>query len=236
MKKDKKDKLELKVTKRATFGKALKKIRSQGLIPANIYGKNYTSEAIELSFLHFSKLYKTSGETQVIYLNLDGKEIPTLIHNVQKHPVTHAFLHVDFRKVDLKQKIEAQVPILFIGESEAVEQKKGDLLTILDELTISALPDKIPHSIEVDISSLKEVDDQIIVSNIKKSDDYDIIADQENIIAKIAEHKEEVIEPTPAAETIEGEAETTTEESLDEQNKDNQTAEPKEEPVDENKE
>ena len=70
----------------------------------------------------------------------------------------------------------------------------------------------------------------------KKSDDYDIITDQENIIAKIAEHKEEVIEPTPAAETIEGESETTTEESLDEQNKDNQTAEPKEEPVDENKE
>src|SRR3990167_2841146 len=191
-------KLTLTVTVRTTFGKKLKKLRREGSIPANIYGPDFKSQSVSLSFKDFSKVYKVAKETGVVYLKLDSKELPILIKNVQRHPVNDQILHTDFRKIDLKQKIQTDVPVNVIGQSEAVTQKGGVLLTQTVTLLVEALPTNIPKQIEVDITSLKEIGQEIKVSDLSKSNKYEFKDPSDKIIVSVVEHKEEEVLPQTA--------------------------------------
>lgn len=199
------DKIVLRVEKRELFGKKVKKLRAEGKIPANVYGKDMTSMAIQVEKKDFVKMLHAAGLTQVVYISVDKKEIPSMIQNVHVDPVSDAFLHADFKKVNLSQKIETHVPVMLVGESEAVAQNKGDLLTLITTLAVEALPTDIPQEIEVDITSLKEVDDEVKVSDLKTSGTFIIIEEPDKIIARIAEHKEESIEPEIEVPVVEGE-------------------------------
>ena len=194
------EKIIFKATSRSTLGKANRSLRKDGLVPANIYGPNFSSLAVSVNLFEFEKIYKKAGETTVIYLEIDGKSYPTLISDLQFHPVTDKILHVDFRKVNLKQKIEAQVPIEFTGEPELVKSKAGIMLKQMEELTVSALPNEIPSSIEVDTTKLTEFGSVIKVSDLPKSETYEITEDEDAIIASLSEHKEEEITPETTVE------------------------------------
>ncbi len=189
----------LRVSKRNIFGKKLKKLRKEGMIPANIYGPNFKSTAIVVGAKDFLKTYKITKKTGIIYLKYEKEEIPVLIKNIQRHPIEDIILHIDFRKIDLKQKIQTEVPIKIIGKSEAVVQKGGVLLTQSSKLLIEALPQDIPQSIEIDISSLKEIGQEIKVSDLPKSSKYEIKDGPEKVIISIIAHKEEKITPETTA-------------------------------------
>src|SRR3989344_1236684 len=196
--------LTLIVKKRDIFGKKLNAVRAQHLIPANIFGENFTSQAVTIAFKDFIKVFKKAGETQIVTLILDTQEIPVLIKNIQHHPVSDHILHIDLRKVDLAKKIETEVPVKCIGESPAVGQNKGVLLTLTESVMVEALPQSIPTAIEVDISRLKELNDEIKVKNLQTSSDYIFKDDPEKIIVRISVHKEESIETQVVApETVE---------------------------------
>ncbi len=192
------DKVSLKVELRTIFGKKLNKVRKQGLAPANIYGPDFKSKAISVVYKDLIKTYRVVGKTGVVYLSLDKENIPVLITSVQKHPLTRSFIHVDFRKIDLSKKIEASVPVVAVGVSEAVSQKGGVLLVQSDTLLIEALPESIPHEIEVDISTIKEIGQEIKVSDLKKSDKYEIKTPAEKVIVGVIAHKEESVVPETA--------------------------------------
>lgn len=192
--------VSLKVDKRDVFGKKLKKLRKSGIIPGNIFGSDFKSQAVSLDSKDFNRAFKTAGETGIVYLKLDKQEIPILISNVQAHPVKDSTLHVDFRKVDLTKTIEARVPIKVVGESVAVSQKGGVLLTQLHEVTVEALPQDIPHNIEVDISKIQEIGEEIKVADLPKSDKYKIMEEPTKVVVSVIEHKEESLEPETAKE------------------------------------
>jgi large subunit ribosomal protein L25 len=192
------DKVSLKAEIRIVFGKKLNKVRKQGLAPANIYGPDFKSKAISVVYKDLIKTYRVVGKTGVVYLSLDKENIPVLITSVQKHPLTRSFIHVDFRKIDLSKKIEANVPVVVVGVSEAVAQKGGVLLVQSDTLLIEALPESIPHEIEVDISGIKEIGQEIKVADLKKSDKYEIKAPAEKVVVAVIAHKEESIVPETA--------------------------------------
>ncbi len=166
-------------------------MRREGKIPANIFGTDYVSKTISVPLADFLKAFRIAKETGIVYIKNEAENIPTLIKSVQRHPVDHSILHVDFRKIDLKQKIETQVPVTTVGVSEAVSQKGAVLLTQTNELTIEALPQDIPQSIEIDISSLKEIGQEIKVSDLPKADTYTIIDEPEKVIVSATAHKEE---------------------------------------------
>lgn len=201
-------KLTLKADVRTALGKRTKQLRKKGLLPANIFGQDFESKAITVDMLEFQKMYKTAGETGVLYIEVDGQSIPTLVGDLQYHPSLGMILHADFRKVNLKKKIEANVPFAFIGESDAVVHKNGVIITNLDEITVEALPNDIPHEIEIDLTKLKEIGDQIAVSDLGTSDRYIIKSEPESVIVSVTEHKEESIEPETVSEApeITGEA------------------------------
>ncbi len=214
------DKVKLLVTKRTIFGKKLASLRRGGKVPGNIFGPLFKSQSIAMLTKDFTNAYKVAKETAVIYLDFEKTEIPVLITHVQRHPVHDQVLHVDFRKIDLKKKVEAHVPVVTAGVSEAVSQKGGVLLHGTETLKVEALPSDMPQQIVVDISSLKELRQEIKVINLPKSPKYEIKEAPERVVISVVEHKEQSVTPETAsaapeittavpvegAETTEGEA------------------------------
>lgn len=180
-------KLSLKVEERKVLGKKVKKLRREGLLPVNIYGKDIKSKALQVPLKDFEKILKEAGETQVIDVSFDSTVYPALIHNVQYEPVTDALLHADFYKVDLTEKIKAMVPVEATGEAKAVTDKKGLLLQTLSEVEVEALPTELPEKIEVDVTALSEVDQQVTVADLKVPAGVAITTDSTQVVFKVGE-------------------------------------------------
>jgi len=192
------DKVSLKAELRTIFGKKLNKVRKQGLVPGNIFGPDFKSKSISIVYKDLVKTYKMVGETGIVYISLDKENIPVLIKTIQKHPLSSSLLHIDFRKIDLSKKIETNVPVKAVGISEAVSQKAGVLLIQSETLLVEALPEDIPSHIEVDITVIKDIGQEIKVSDLKKSDKYEIKTPIEKVILGVVAHKEESIVPETA--------------------------------------
>ena len=209
------EKITLKAQKRKVVGRKVKTLRQKGLLPANLYGKKIASQALELTLSDFQKASEKAGTTGVIELQIGTQTIPTLIRNVQHHPVTDQPLHVDFYKVDLAQKVTAQVPIVLIGEAPAVEQKIGLLIHPITEIEVEALPKDLPDKIEVDVSNLKEIDNVICVKDLKiDTKKIKILTDLNQAVAQIQPpQKEEVEAPPPTEEAAVAEGEVPPEEA-----------------------
>lgn len=141
-------------------------VRNQGGLPANIYGLKMDSEAVIADLKAFEKLYEAEGDTGLIYLEIEGenKQVPVLIDEVNYHPVTGAIEHAVFRRVNLAEKINAEVPVELVGENEVPNSM---VLTVVDALEVSALPTDLPDKFEVDISALKDFGDTITIGDLK---------------------------------------------------------------------
>ncbi len=179
---------KLAVQKRKTLGRQVKKLRAQGILPANIYGKKIKSTAVQVDLKDLEKVYKEIGETGVVELKVKGekKVRPVLIHNLQLHPVTDLPLHADFHQISLKEKTRLEVPVELIGEAPAEKEELGILVTLLDSLEVEALPTEFPGKLEVDISNLKEIGDSVRVSDLKVDrKKVKILASENEIVAKI---------------------------------------------------
>jgi large subunit ribosomal protein L25 len=188
---------------RTVFGKKNKNLRKEGLLPANIYGTNFPSQAIAVNYIEFKRTFRIVGETGVVYIKTEKDEIPTLITSLQRDPLEGLVLHADFRKVDLSIKIEAEVPLMFVGVAPAANAG-GVILTQSDKVTVEALPQDIPNHIEIDLSGLKEIGAEIKVSDIPVDTAYTIKTDATKVIVSVTAHKEEsVIAETTAAATPE---------------------------------
>lgn len=179
--------LQAKVEPRKVLGKQVKKLRKEGILPANIYGKDIKSKAVQIPLKEFEKVLKEAGETQVVDITFDSTTYPVLIHNVQYEPRTNATLHADFYKVDLKEKIKATVPVEAVGEAKAVAEKLGLLLQTLSEVEVEALPTEIPEKIAVEVSGLSAIDQQITVADLKVPAGVAITADPSQVVFKIGE-------------------------------------------------
>jgi large subunit ribosomal protein L25 len=181
------EKHKLQAEKRKVLGRKVKKIRKEGVLPANIYGKGVKSLSIQLPVKNFLKVYEEAGETGIIELSVDEEKYPVLVHNLQLHPVTSQPLHVDFHHISLTEKVKATVPLVTIGEAPAVAQKLGLLLTPISEIEVEALPGDLPEKIELDISLLKEVGQELKVSDLKVNEKVIILADPNLVVVKIGE-------------------------------------------------
>ena len=197
---------KLTVTKRDIFGKKLKKLRREGILPANIYGKNIKSVAVQLPYKEFEKVYKEARETGLIDVQVNGEVKPSLIHNVQRDYLKNTMLHADFYQVDLKEKVKTMVPILITGIAQAVSDKIGLLLQPLSQVEIEALPTDLPEKIEVNVEHLATIDDQITVADIKAPSDVTILTDKDQVVAKIGELISKQAKEQAAAEAAASEA------------------------------
>lgn len=204
------DRIKLTVSERKLVGKKVRRLRKEGIIPANVFGKDIKSESIQVEAKEFQKILKEAGETALVDVKVGDKVFTTLIHNVQREPRVDSVLHVDFHKVNLKEKITAHVPVVLEGESPVVKSGEGLVLQILNEVEIECLPTDIPSQIEVDATKLTEIGQNVHIKDLKvEKDKIEVKNDPEEVIASVqtAEMKEEEPEPEVSPADVEATAE-----------------------------
>lgn len=173
-------------------------LRKSGRVPAVFYGAGKKATSVSLSNTDFKKIWREAGESSAIVISTPAGNIDALIHEVQVDPVTDEPIHVDFLAIDMKKKIRVHVPLEFDGVSNAVKNGIGNLVKVLHEIEIEALPSNLPQKLTVDISSLETIENQIFVSDIKLPTGIEAITNSGDIVASIVaqvEEKEEVVVP-----------------------------------------
>lgn len=165
-----------------------------------IYGHNVDPVTVVVDGREFVKAFQKVGRNQLVDLQLDSEPVrKALIREVQRSPRDGDLLHVDFYQVNLTEKIESEVPIEIEGEIEIVSKGEADLQRGLHVLKVECLPTDLPPVIMVDVSGLKEVDDEIRVKDLKIPPGCEILDEPDDLIVKVAAHREEVEEVAPEA-------------------------------------
>jgi len=195
---------ELKAELRKIKGRKIKNLRLEGILPANISGKKIKSEAIQVVLKDFKKVFAEAGETGLVELKIGSETRPVLIHNIQRNPVSDEYVHADFLQVDLKEKVEAEVPVELTGEAPAEKQGIGTVVQYLNEVRVEALPTDLPEKFVIDVSLLEAVDQAIYIKDLKvDKNKVDVKDDPEEIVVKVEPPQKEEVIVAPAP--VEGE-------------------------------
>jgi len=173
------------------------------MIPAVVYGPKQVNLSITVERKEFEKIFKEAGESSVITLKGLEKPLDVLIHDVAFNAVRSEVQHIDFYALEVGKELTTDVPLEFIGES-TVEKIGGMINKILHEVKVTCQPTDLPHNIEVDISTLTEIDDKILVSDLIIPKGVKIDTPVNEVVVIVAkEREEEPEEVAPEAESAE---------------------------------
>jgi large subunit ribosomal protein L25 len=166
--------------------------KNSDFIPAVVYGPGIENNNISINLKEFSQLFSEAGESTLISLeSKDGANYFALIHDIQKDPLSGEFIHVDFYQPNLEKKVEVSVPITFTGIAPAVKELGGTLVKNFLEVDVKALPQKLPHSIEVSVAGLNTFDDVVTIKDLIVPEGVEILKNPEEIIALVTEVEKE---------------------------------------------
>ena len=177
--------------KKRAAGLKLETLRKSGEIPAVFYGAGKDTTSISVPIIQFKKVWREAGESSAVKVEMPEGAIDVLIHEVQVDPVTDEPIHADFLAIDMKKKIKVKVPLAFEGISGAVKSGIGNLVKVLYEVEIEALPADLPHNLIVDISKLATLNDQIFISDLGLPKGVEVINNPTDVVASIVEQVEE---------------------------------------------
>jgi len=179
------DRIELSAEPRSVVGKKVRFLRRQGLVPANVYG-HAASAALQVHEREAELAIKRAGRTHLVSLNVTGGEPTTvLVKNWQRHPFRGTLLHVDFFRIAMTEKLQVDIPLRLVGEAPGVRLTGGTVFQPISTLQIECLPGDLPNNIDVDISSLVDLDSAIHVSDLAIADSVTVLTDPGEVIARI---------------------------------------------------
>ena len=173
--------LKLDAQPRTIIGRQVRQLRRQGLVPVTVYGKKQAAENLQVVERSLERVLQAAGFSQLVQVDVEGgKTHNILIREVQRHPVTHSFLHADFYAVDLTVKQRVQVPVHSVGKPESLVQGLM-VLQALDHVTVEALPRAIPGHIDVDITKLS-LEEPITVAHLPVIEGVDYMDEPEEAL------------------------------------------------------
>ena len=204
------DLIELKTKIRTTTGNGpARRLRISGQIPAVLYGPKTDPVLLSVDKIDLEQVFKKGGIGQVI-LNLviqqNGETTtrPAMIKELQTHPLSRNFIHIDFYEIKMDQKITAKIPVVTTGMAKGVEAG-GILQIIRRELEVECLPLAVPESIEIDISDL-DIGDSIHLGQIHVEGEIEFLEEDDYTVVTVSSPKMEE-EPEEEEEAEEEEAE-----------------------------
>jgi large subunit ribosomal protein L25 len=162
-----------------------KDLRASGFIPAVIYGQGKEAMSIQIEYQPFRKAFRETGTSTLLDIDIDGKKIPTLVHDIQYHPVSGEYLHLDLYQVQEGVPVTTHVEVIVEGLAPAVKNKAAVLVTPVKMLEIRCLPRNLFHDVRIDVSGLKEYHDTIKVSDLPLAQDenIEILTDMDTALA-----------------------------------------------------
>ncbi len=212
--------LELNVQTRKS-SENVENLREEGQIPAVFYGPKEENTPITLNAREFVRVWEEAGGSTIIDLKGVGENKEVLIHDVEWHPVKDTPVHADFYCIERGKKLTVSVPLEFVGEAP-VEKKEGIVVKVMHEIEIEVQPRDIPHSIEVDLSLLTELDSSILISDLHLPETIEPTAEATETVAAVTQAQEEPEEEEEERDIsdieIEGESKDEEEEDGDAEN------------------
>ena len=183
------DQIVIQAEKRTVKGKKVSTLRREGILPGIIYGKigkKFMDPIMVQMDLHSSsQIIKTLTQSSLVRIEVEGKQYPVVLREIQKDIIYGTLRHVDFMALDLSQKLQTSVPIELVGEAPAASNLSFVVMTGISELEIECLPQDMPERIEVDAGSLVDTDSVILVKDLKLSDNIDILTPEDEMIAGV---------------------------------------------------
>ncbi|MCC6381672.1 MAG: 50S ribosomal protein L25 [Dehalococcoidia bacterium] len=181
------ERVSLAAAPRTVLGKQVRRLRRQGVLPGNVYGKGISSVAVELDARTFARTIKAHGVRSMFELAIDGENA---VRHVVLRGLTRAGgvgepIHVDFYQVDLNRPIQAHVPLHLEGVAPAVRDLAGTLIQSLEAVTIRSLPLAIPDAIVVDVGMLARFDVSLTVADVKPPAGVEILNDLAIVVATV---------------------------------------------------
>lgn len=165
-----------------------------------VYGPKQEATPLAVDRSVFEKLYQEAGESTVISLEGLGDEaMEVLIHDVAFDPLKSAVRHVDFYAIERGKEVTVHVPLEYVGRAPA-EDMDAVVTKVLHEIEVTCRPSKLPHSIEVDLSGLAEIDAQIKVSDLALPEGVKAENAPEDVVAVVSAVEEEPEEPAEAVD------------------------------------
>lgn len=192
--------MKIQAKKREITGKKVKLLRLKQILPCVLFEPKKDSLNIEVPQGDFLKTYKKVGLTEVFDLSLGDTVYPVIIEEISRHPVTNAITHVNFRIVNLKQKLKVNIPIVFINEElhPLIKSNSALLLTQLDEVEVEALPNNLPKEIVLDVLKLVEIGDSFTIKDLKQLVDttkVEIMEEDDSITVATLDYAQQQEEP-----------------------------------------
>lgn len=214
------DQVKLSCAARSDRGSAAaRRMRRTGAVPAVLYGQGADPVTVTVDGreLH-AALHTDAGANALIDLQLGDKNQLTVVREVQRHPVRGGITHLDFVRISLTEKIEAEVLLEAQGVPTGVREDGGVLETVNNSVMIEALPTDIPGSIAIDISGL-HIGESLSISDLPALAGIEYLADpettlytvqapriEEEVVPEVELDEEGVpIEPVEGEEAVEGE-------------------------------
>ncbi len=197
--------IELLVQPRAVTGKQVKRLRRQGQVPLIVYG--YKTQPINLQALEFDTrraLARAGGQLMSLRIEGEDESRMTLAREVQRDSITGRLIHADFYEVDITERIEVEVPLALVGEPRLVDTGQAVLVHVLNSVDIECLPTDIMQTIEVDVTRLVTLDDEIHVRDLVVPENVEMLTNRDELVAKLEPvEEEEVEEEAVAAPSVE---------------------------------
>lgn len=190
------DRIELKATSREILGKRVKHLRRRGITPVHVFGHGIESLALQCETKALERVLSEAGQTRLINLSLPKEKKPrtVVVREFDRDWRRGELLHVDFYQVKMEEKIKLEVPVVLVGEAPALKSKACMLDHELGTLTVECLPANIPDRIEVDISSLTELDQAIRVKDVPLDKDVTVLNSPDLVVVKISARPVEKVE------------------------------------------
>lgn len=187
--------IKVRAQAREALGRHAKKLRAQGLIPANISGGGKPSTAIQLDPHELHDILKAAGAPILrITVEPGGDTDTALLARVERDAVSAVVLHVDFRRVVLTQPVKARVPLHTEGDAPAVKLYNGVLLHILESVEVEALPRNLPEAVTIDISGLTELNSTLTAKDIKAPSNVQLHVDPDEPVITVKAPRVETAE------------------------------------------
>lgn len=176
------EKFLLDAEKREVIGKKVKALRREGKLPAIIYGQGIEPTPITLETKQVQQILKVVGANTLINIKVGKEEYLTLVRDIQREVIMRDLLHMDFQAVSLDETITTTLPVVIIGEAPVLEEYDAMLTIGMEELQIEAKAKDLPDTISVDVSSIMEIGDHILVKDLVISGDVTILDDPDEMV------------------------------------------------------
>ena len=202
------DRITLVLEPRTTTGKKVKRLRQAGTIPVHLYGAGIASRTLQCQRPTLVRVLALAGGNTPVTVTIEGDDDEHLafVREVQWDPIRGDLVHVDFLRTEATQRVSAEVPITFAGDSPGARLASGIVVQQLRSAVVEALPLDMPAELVVDLSTLTEPDGILRAGDIVMPEDTTLISDADGVVARIEVAAGEVAEAAVEA-PAEGEGE-----------------------------